>query len=457
MTELEEFLAGYEEGTEPVIDPFYEYSQVDDTFIDIENKGRDIVDYAIPLLPSQIEFMNDTSSKVLGLFAGFGSGKTFILCHKALQLMSLNPGADIIMTEPNFPLLVQILFPEMNKVLIESGLPWKFKSSEGIYYVQSRGQTTRIICKSLENTDRMIGINACAVLTDEFDVTKTELAYKAFIMLVGRLRAGSVRQWCTCSTPEGFKAAYRIFVAEERGRMIKARTTDNVFLPDDFVQTLYDTYPPHLVDAYINGEFVNMTSGSVFGYFDRVKNNAAVTLSEDDKEIWVGGDFNSGGSVTLQGVMVEGKLYIFGEIVTKDTFETRDRLKAAFPGCKIWGCFDATGNKTTSNSSQSDLDILAEAGVSLMQGISNPHLNDSILSVNNAFIHKNVYIDVDKCPKLTAALEQHAYDAKTGKPDKFMGPATIDDFTDALRYLIWVTHPITKISFGNYNSLGNQR
>jgi len=236
--------------------------------------------------------------------------------------------------------------------------------------------------------------------------------------------------------------------------MIRVKTTDNIFLPEDFIETLYDTYPDHLVKAYIEGEFVNMTSGSVFPYFDRVKNHADVKIGPEDKEIWLGGDFNSGGCATLKAVMQDGKLYIFGEQVTKDTFETRDELKARHPNTKMFGCFDATGTKTTSNSSQSDLDILSEAGVTLVMGQSNPHINDSLLSVNNAFIHQNVFVDVNRCPKLTSAIEQHAFDPKTGKPDKFMGAATIDDFTDALRYLIWVTFPVTKVSFSTYNGLG---
>ena len=368
--------------------------------------------------------------------------------------MGLNPGADLIALEPNFPLLIQILFPEINKALNNLGLKWKFKATEGIYYVESGGQTTRIICKSLENTDKIIGVNAAGVFVDEADVSKTEVAYKAYIMLLGRLRAGRVRQISMAGTPEGFRAMYKIFVEEKRGRLIQVKSTDNIFLPQDFIDTLYENYPPNFIRAYILGEFVNLTSGSVFPYFDRVKNHANVETDSSDDEVWLGGDFNSGGCVTLKAVMQSGKLYIFGEMIEQDTFKTRDTLKLNHPNTKLYGCFDATGVKTTSNSSQSDLDILAEAGVTLVMGQSNPHISDSLLSVNNSFIHKQVYVDTVRCPKLTQALEQHAFDPKTGKPDKFMGPSTVDDFTDALRYLIWVVFPVTKVTFGSYNGLG---
>ncbi len=148
------------------------------------------------------------------------------------------------------------------------------------------------------------------------------------------------------------------------------------------------------------------------------------------------------------------KIYIFDEHVAEDSFATEQWLSSTYRGKRLYGSFDATGNKKTSNASRSDLDILADAGVSLLNGESNPHIMDSVLSVNSAFKHKELFIDVVKCPELTKALEQLAYDDVTGKPEKFMGPSTIDDFTDALRYLIWALKPVTKVTFSSYNSLG---
>ena len=52
---------------------FYEYAAVDDTFCDQESSGVEIVT-DIAMLPAQIELMEDTTSKILGYFGGFGSG-----------------------------------------------------------------------------------------------------------------------------------------------------------------------------------------------------------------------------------------------------------------------------------------------------------------------------------------------------------------------------------------------
>ncbi len=72
MTDLESFLE--EDHTDKSPETFfYEYSQVDDTFVDIESEGE-VTQTVIPMLPAQIELMEDTTTKILGYFGGFGSG-----------------------------------------------------------------------------------------------------------------------------------------------------------------------------------------------------------------------------------------------------------------------------------------------------------------------------------------------------------------------------------------------
>ena len=65
------------------------------------------------LLPHQFELLADTKTKILGLCSGYGGGKTFSAARKAVHLATLNPGVDGIVTEPTFPLLTQVMFPEL--------------------------------------------------------------------------------------------------------------------------------------------------------------------------------------------------------------------------------------------------------------------------------------------------------------------------------------------------------
>ncbi|MBE5650771.1 terminase, partial [Salmonella enterica subsp. enterica serovar Dublin] len=214
------------------------------------------------LLPHQYELLADTTTKIIGLCSGFGGGKTYSAARKAVHLALLNPGVDGIITEPTFPLLVQVMFPELMAALDFFGVKYKFNKVESIFYCDINGQTTRIICGSMENYQRLIGINAAWCVCDEFDTAKQETAYAAYMKLLGRLRRGNVRQLVIVSTPEGFKAMYQIFVteADSSKRLIRAKTTDNYHLPADYVESMRSQYPEQLINAYLNGEFVNLTS-----------------------------------------------------------------------------------------------------------------------------------------------------------------------------------------------------
>jgi len=52
-------------------------------------------------------------------------------------------------------------------------------------------------------------------------------------------------------------------------------------------------------------------------------------------------------------------------------------------------------------------------------------------------------INTKKCIKLTEALEQQAYDVKTGEPEKSNDHPSKDDYNDALGYCLSYLFPIT--------------
>lgn len=74
--------------------------------------------------------------------------------------------------------------------------------------------------------------------------------------------------------------------------MIQASTYENeANLPDDYIPSLFASYPPQLIDAYLRGQFVNLTAGSVYPNFDRNLNHTSETMR--DREILrIGMDFN---------------------------------------------------------------------------------------------------------------------------------------------------------------------
>jgi hypothetical protein len=400
----------------------------------------------IALLPHQFDLIEDTTTRILGLVSGYGGGKTYAVARKACTLALLNPGSDGIITEPNFPLLTQILIPEVEAALEEFGIPFHFNKSEVIFYCTVSGKQTRIICKSMERYDRLIGVNAAWVILDEFDTAKAALAYSAFEKLMGRLRAGNVRQMVIVSTPEGFKAMHRIFVkdAGEGRRLLRARTQDNKHLPPDFIQSLLDTYPDELISAYLDGEFVNLTSGSVYTSYDREVNRSRETLKPGEP-IKLGMDFNVGNMAACAYVLRENDWHCVDEIKGgRDTPAMIDTIKDRWAGHHVTIYPDASGaNASSKGASISDIGLLRGAGFTIRAKPSNPRVKDRILAVNMAFQNKRVFVNPDTCPETARCLEQQAYDAN-GEPDKKTG---LDHQNDAAGYPLAYEMPVVKPTF----------
>ena len=102
------------------------------------------------LLPHQYELLADTTTRIIGICSGYGGGKTYAAARKAVLLATLNPGFDGIITEPTFPLLTQVMFPELKKALEYFEIEYRFNKVESIFYCIIEGKETRIICGSME-------------------------------------------------------------------------------------------------------------------------------------------------------------------------------------------------------------------------------------------------------------------------------------------------------------------
>lgn len=407
----------------------------------------------VKLLNHQYEVLADTETKIIGLVGGYGNGKTYTACRKAIQLSFLNAGFTGIITEPTYPMLRDIFIPEMKQALEEWGIKYKFNASNSIFLLDINGKETKLICMSMENVERLVGINASFVICDEFDTSKPEIAYKAYNKLLGRLRSGNVRQFIITTTPEGFRATYRIFVEEksDNKRLIKAKTSDNKYLPPDFIETLEQQYPPNLLKAYLDGEFINLTSGTIFDYFDRKRHNTDI-IENDSEALYVSQDFNIGGCISTVYVkrLINGivKLIQVYEIESYDTKAIITNIKHTYPNRVINIYPDASSNSRKTSASETDLQMLRGAGFNVFVNGRNPSARDRIVITNNCFDKDIVLVNVNRCPKTAKAYEQHSYDEK-GQPMKFNGAGTVDDFTDAatyiLAYLFPIGHKIQKI------------
>lgn len=391
--------------------------------------------------------------KYPAFIGGFGSGKTETLANCALRDALESSDALIALYEPTYDLVRLILAPRMEEKLTDLGIRYKYNKQENIIYTSSPN-CGDFVLRTLENPARIVGYESYRAHVDEIDTLKKVQAEAAWRKIIARNRqrpkgiSKPFNRVSAYSTPEGFRFAYETWKRNPKAGyvMVQAATSSNPFLPDDYVDSLRESYPPQLIEAYLEGEFTNLDSGSVYPNFDRALNHTNESVRPGET-LHIGMDFNVLKMSAVINVIRQGRPLSLAELTeVRDTpsmakliierYRTKGHQIAIYP--------DASGKNTSSkNASESDLSILRQAGFTVIAGNSNPAVKDRVNSVNamilNAKGERRWLVNTDACPELTESLEQQAYD-KNGEPDKSSGH---DHLNDAQGYFIEKRWPIT--------------
>jgi len=395
------------------------------------------------LHPGQLAFVDDQTTSILGVSAGYGAGKTRALCAKAVHLAMANQGFIGVVMEPTGPLIRDIWQNDFDDFLETYDVPYTFRASPlPEYNLHLPGGDTKILCRSFENWTRIIGINGAWILADEIDTVAPSIANKAFPKILGRLRAGNVRQFAAASTPEGFRWMWQTFASEDsKGRedrkLIRMRTADNPHLPPDFIERMQANYDPQLLKAYLDGEFVNLTTGQVYDRFDRAKHVADITAPDSREPLRIGVDFNVGNMSAVIAYRNGKTLQVFDEISgAHDTDALAAAIKCRYPDHRLYVYPDASGGNRSTNATQTDIAILESYGMSNQSPKANPPVRDRVAAVQalleNGKGEVRLHIAAS-CVKLIECLELQSY-TERGEPDKDQG---YDHMNDAIGYLIW--------------------
>ena len=316
---------------------------------------------------------------------------------------------------------------------------------------------TTILCRATETYNRIRGQNLSFCLADEIDTSSKEIAGNAINMMLARLRGGKNPQLGLASTPEGYRICHQLFVTEgdkPDRKLIRARTLDNPHLPEGFVESLYANYSPQLLASYLEGEFTNLASTTVYHPFDRDQHWCDTKIRPEDT-IYVGADFNVGACFCELVVRRGDEFHVVAEHWPKDTPAMIRKLQETYPlhhkAGQITIVPDASSrHRTTSNAAQSDLALLRKGGFRLKEQSANPQIQDRINSINSLLIAGRLKVN-HGCKYLLRSLEQQAFD-KGGKPEKGIGG--LDDISgpvDALGYCISNLAPLRRWTTGRTN------
>jgi len=395
------------------------------------------------LHPGQLAFVEDQTTEIIGLSAGYGAGKTRSLVAKAVVLSASNQGFIGCVMEPTGPLIRDIWQTDFEAFLEQYEIPYTFRASPLPEYVlHLPGGDTKILCRSFENWSRIIGLNLAWVLADEIDTVTPSIAEKAFPKILGRLRSGNVRQFGAASTPEGFRWMWNTFGTEQAQqrkdrKLIRMRTADNPHLPQDFIERLQANYDPSLLQAYLEGQFCNLTTGQVYDRFDRTKHVTTDIPDLSDEPLRIGVDFNIGNMSAVIGVRLGNKLLLIDEISgAHDTDAMAQEIRRRFPEQRVYMYPDASGGNRSTNASRTDIQILETYGFSNQSPKANPPVRDRVASVQALLENGKGEVRLQvaaNCKRTIECLELQSY-TEAGDPDKDAG---YDHMNDALGYLIY--------------------
>lgn len=418
-----------------------------------------------------------SKAKFPAYVGGRGAGKSFALTLKCILEVTMH-NVDAWMCCPTNGMLHDITIPNMFKMLESLGLSFKYN---GMHNEITLNTGKKIKFRSLQEPRRLVGSEVGFMGFDEIDTMDQEKADLAWQLSAACLRqkGGGNPQACVSTTPEGFNFVHRKWVKDLRNaesriaeiareieickdsdeiidlnqeksdnlekikdyKIYTAPTSANIQnLPADYLKTLRKIFPAHKLEAYLEGKFVNLESGAVYSSFNREIHHKNEQLNKFG-QISIGCDFNVMKTCgVVFNINSKDDIVAVDEIVgCNDTRALVGAIKEKFPDRSVVIYPDASGASRSTNSSMTDISILYQAGFQVKNPRKNPFIKDRINCCNGALHQEILKVNTFKCPNLTDALEQQAYD-KNGMPDKSSGH---DHILDAMGYCVFQNSTLT--------------
>tara|TARA_R100001594_G_scaffold150380_1_gene211322 strand:+ start:383 stop:1645 length:1263 start_codon:yes stop_codon:yes gene_type:complete len=408
--------------------------------------------YKEDYLPHQWEFLT-SKKQIKALVGGFGSGKTYAFLHATLiNHVTRRNSKDISngwVIYPTYELAEELFVEPMRDIFERNGINYtynvqkhKFKTPYGIIKIYQ-----------LQKPQRIIGAELTFIGFDEFDVESWKNCDIAYKKAIGRMRGSDSCEIYIVTSPEGFHYTHHQFVENnnESKALIHGKTTDNPYLPDTYVELLEANYDKRMLQAYRDGNFVNIQNESTY-MFDRSKN---VKKCEYDrtKPIHIGIDFNVQPFCCILANIypTAPKVRVFDTITLSHqgqgdllTQRMSDTIKAKYPNEEYILYPDASSRQRATSAAHSDFDILKMNGFQIRMGNKNPLVINRVNSVNK-MLEGNIIID-PRCKELINDLEKVTNKPNTRILDK--SNTKLTHSSDALGYLLSYLYPIHKPTLG---------
>lgn len=382
------------------------------------------------------------------MIAGFGAGKSTTGCYILMCILHWYKGQYL-----NFGIggasikhLSETLIKDFCAALDRENIVYKNNSQKGIITVG----TLSFVYFTMDDPDSIYGWNLAGCVCDEIDELTSEKVKPGLKAVQERCRVMSTKpigmaQRCPfiicLTTAQGLKGTYLFlnYLDEQKIPYIKirGRTADNTYIDPAQLRNLEALYTPMERRAYLEGEFVNLTTGRVYAEFDPAQHVYMPFNLTTVETLISGQDFNQGFNANCCTIVRAGIIYVVSTHHWNVMGDCGRQLRMEYPQNPIKMIPDASGKEIMSGF----VDEMEESNIDLIWNNANPSITERVLIVNKLFRMKKLYVFAD-CNDLITALKMRDFD-DTGKPRKGHGPDALDHICDAFEYTIWhIVHTI---------------
>lgn len=289
-------------------------------------EGKDGSRQPLPKQRQFLDFLLDerpSAPKYVRYCGGIGSGKTMIGCIAMLHLAVLRPGDYLIarqympeLKDTTYKTFLEICPPELIHEIRVADMVVKVKNLSGGF--------STIFFRGLEEPDKLRSMNLNAWYIDEAN----QVSEAAFMLLQGRLRGRFWRKGFITQNPGGHDWAWRWFVdkkvitTDEIKRLfvnIRAPSTENVHLPDGYIDTMLATWSEDRIKREIMGSDDSF-EGQIYKEFDRSIHVVKPFRIPDDWERRIGADdgYRNAAAWVYGAISPDGDLYVYREYYEKE-------------------------------------------------------------------------------------------------------------------------------------------
>lgn len=346
------------------------------------------------------------------LVGGYGSGKTRWLGKRMIALTIMNAPYPCMVVSPTYKMAKRTIIPTIKELLDGKNIKYSYHSSDHYFTIYYNGHIGTLWVGSGNDPDSLKGSNLAAGGIDEPFLQK----YEVLTQLSARVREPRAihSEICAAGTPEGVGGwGYEICEGELKDSydigVFRAKTSENLALPQHYLDNLRSTYDKKMLEAYFDGEFV--TISNLLVYYNFTDENV-IDLPDPGGELCIGLDFNVN---PMAGVVFwkHGNRMHYIDEIEQPNSDTETWMQIAhekYPGRIKKAYPDPTGKKrqTSAQVGRTDFTIIQNTGVEV-----NAKKQQSVRDRHNATNKKleDITLTVSpKCKKLIRYFKSSAHD-----------------------------------------------